>query len=90
MKKEIQAIRLANFRQLIKEAGNISKLAHLCGYTKPVYFYQINAQKETERPDHGHRQCNGAQTGSRHEQARRLVEPRAPQHTENQFCISIR
>jgi len=45
MKKEIQAIRLANFRQLIKEAGNISKLAHLCGYKKPVYFYQINAQK---------------------------------------------
>ena len=45
MKKEIQAIRLANFRQLIKEAGNISKLAHLCGYKKPVYFYQINAKK---------------------------------------------
>lgn len=45
MKAELQAIRLENFHKLVQEAGTIAKLARRCGYDKPVYLYQVNAQK---------------------------------------------
>ncbi|SNB63759.1 putative aromatic acid decarboxylase [Kingella negevensis] len=45
----IQEIRLVNFEQLIREAGNVAELSRLCGYDKPAYFYQIRSQKPNSK-----------------------------------------
>lgn len=48
-KEEIQSIRLENFRKLVQEAGSVAELARRCGYSKPIYLYQVNANKPNSK-----------------------------------------
>lgn len=41
----VKDIRYQNFLKLIDEVGSAAKLARLCGYTQPTYFYQLRAKR---------------------------------------------